>query len=150
MIKFNKYLTRLAITIASLALLACNGGGSGSSTGSDFPPITEYQFTSYSNSGSSSGCLLGVQENQCNASSSTITFNVSYATTPSSYLVIPLQSSLPSGLTISPTGTCSTSPVASYSCSFTLIARNTVSGTTVNIPLSGSLGTVALYSVTFQ
>lgn len=133
--------------MASLTLLACNGCGGSSNV---VPATTEYQFTSYSKSGSNSGCMPGVLENQCSASKSTITFNVSYETTPASYLVIPLQSSLPSGLTISQTGTCSTSPVASYSCSFTLIARNTVSGTTVNIPLSGSLGTVALYSVTFQ
>ena len=149
MIKSNKYLGGLAVVLASLTLLACNGGGG--SSGGGLPPQQEYQLGPYSDTGSKTGCLLpGVFNSQCSAKSSTVTFNVSYETTPASYLVIPLQSSLPSGLTISQTGTCSTSPVASYSCSFTWIARNTVSGTTVNIPLSGSLGTVALYSVTFQ
>lgn len=147
MIKSNKYLCGLAVALASLTLLACNGCGGSSNV---VPATTEYQFTSYNNAASSSGCMRGVQENQCRASSSTITFNVSYETIPASYLVIPLQLSLPRGLTISQTGTCSTSPVANYACSFTLVAQNVASGTIVNIPLNGSLGQQSFYSVTYQ
>ena len=149
MIKSNKYLGGLAVVLASLTLLACNGGGG--SSGGGLPPQQEYQLGSYSDTGSKTGCPLpGVFNSQCSAKSSTVTFNVSYTSTPSSYLVIPAQSSLPSGLTISPTGICSTSPVANYSCNIKITAQNVARGTVVNIPIDGSLGQQSFYSVTYQ
>jgi len=150
MIKSNKYLGGLAVALASLTLLACNGGGG--SSGGGLPPQPEYEFGSInSNSSSSTSCPTTVVLGKtCNAASSTFSLNITYSTTPASYLVIPAQASLSRGLTISQTGTCSTSPVANYSCNIKITAQNVASGTVVNIPIDGSLGQQSFYSVTYQ
>jgi hypothetical protein len=152
MIKFNKYLTRLAITFASLTLLACNSGGSDNVV---IPPLTEYTYTqlNLNTAQSSQTCISTVTDMfsiTCPASTSVFNMDASYSSIPMSYLVIPSQSSLPSGLYISQTGVCSTSAVTNYSCNITITATHVTSGTVVQIPISGQIGQKPFYSVIFQ
>lgn len=86
----------------------------------------------------------------CPASTSVFNMDASYSSIPMSYLVIPSQSSLPSGLNISQTGVCSTSAVTNYSCNITITATHVTSGTVVQIPISGQIGQKPFYSVIFQ
>jgi len=86
----------------------------------------------------------------CNATSSSLGINISYNSTPISYLVIPPQASVPSGLTIATSGVCSTSPVSQYACVITIGANNVGSGYTLSIPVNGELGMQSYYTVKFQ
>jgi len=141
----NLFLLALA---GSLSLVACN---SGSSSSSPTPAPTQYTFSSISYGGDSTNCTGSLGTYTCVASgSSNVNFNIAYSSNPISYLAIPNQSSLPSGITISTNGVCSTSPVSSYSCSITISSTGTTSGSTVNIPLNGSLGTQNFITITYQ
>ena len=136
------------MALVSLALSACNSGSSSSPT----PPTpAQYEFGNFNFSDSSSNCsgvgVFGTTE--CVANNSTVTFNLSYSSNPASYLVIPAQATLPQGITISTSGTCSTSAVTSYSCQITLTSANANSGV-VSIPLNGSLGQESFITINFQ
>ncbi len=136
------------ISSLSVLLSACNSGGSSSPT----PPTpTQYEFSEFSFTNSSSNCsgvdVFGTAE--CSANNSTVTFNISYSSNPASYLVIPTQDTLPQGITISTSGLCSSSAVPSYSCIITLTAESANIGT-VAIPLNGLLGQENFITVNFQ
>jgi len=144
--KSNK--TFLLALAGSLSLVACN---SGSSSSTPAPAPTQYTFSSVSYGGDSTNCTGSLGTYTCVASgSSNVNFKLAYSSNPISYLAIPNQSSLPSGVTISTSGVCSTSPVSSYSCSITISSTGTAGGSTVSIPLNGSLGTQSFITITYQ
>lgn len=144
-----KHQNLLLLALAgSLSLVACN---SGSSSSSPTPAPTSYSFSSLAYNGSASSCTGNMGTYSCNATgASSVQFAIAYSSTPNSYLVIPSQSALPTGVTISTNGTCSTAPVATYNCSITITSTGTNSGATVDIPLNGSIGTQSFISISYQ
>lgn len=141
----------LGIIIGSsfLFIAGCNSG----TTSVTIPPATEYTFTSlsyYPNLGSSGCTVTGLFNFMCPTAFTEMSIDsLSYASSPSSYLVIP--TSKPEGLTLLTSGTCQTSPVASFgSCTISFSANGVASGSVVNIPMNGSLGESSFITVTFQ
>ena len=145
--KSNKYLGGLAVVLSALALTACNGGGG--SSGGSLPPQTQYTFNVYNNSVSSS-CTTNGNGFVCTgplANTSTYTFN--YSTSPISYIAIPSQSQMPTGVTITQTGDCSIVPVTNFTCNVVISSTGTASGT-VMLYINGSLGQQNYSTIIFQ
>ena len=143
----TKKLTSLIGAILTVALLnACNSG----STSSSVTPQTQYYFTAMAiNTSGLSGCTsINLFNYSCNASSSSLPLNISYTSQPASYLVSP--TTIPTGVSFSTSGSCSTSPVSSYSCSFNISSSGVASGTVLSIPITGSLGQQNFITVIFN
>lgn len=144
----------LGVSLLSILLMtACNlgstsssssGGGGGGGSSGKFT-ITNLESTVVLGSGCSrtASSLNFV----CSAASSSMAVNnVSYTSSPASYLFIP--GSGPKGVTITPTGNCATEPVSNYGpCSIAFSAESATKNSTVYILLTNSPLTPTTYQV---
>lgn len=120
-----------------LLMAACNSGsasssGSGGSSGS--LAITNLESTVVLGN----GCTASSSQNFiCSAANSSMTINnISYTSSPASYLFIPMA---PKGVTIIESGNCQSEPVTNYgSCSLSFTAESATVNSALYIPLTNS------------
>lgn len=150
----------LLVLAGSLSLTACDAGGSSSST----PPPPPLTWASYFNNSWAlsvsdlDNCVSDLSNpnyyyfTDCTATTfSRVEYEISYNSSPASFVKIPNQESLPVGVTVSTVGICSESLVSNYSCTITVTSNgSTSSGDTVNIPIIGSLGTADFITVIYR
>lgn len=145
-------LLTLISAILILGLTACNSGYNNTIA----TALPTYTFTGYTSSVTGSGCSLVVSPFTCSAESSTLSISISYTgSTPPAYVAIPVQSSLPVGVTITTTGPCQNAntqsqTVGNYACTINISAESAASGSSISIPYNGSLGPQTLYNINFQ
>ena len=140
--------------ISTYLLTGCNSGSTSTPVPEPTPPQTTYNLSEYfvgfnSVNNSCTNTTLGVFV--CNAKLSQINIITSYTSTPASYLVIPTQASLPSGINLVANGTCNNVAVTNYGqCGIGIMAKNAESGSSVTVTINGSLGEQSFYTFDFK
>lgn len=137
--------------LSALFMVACNSGGGSSSGSSGGGGGSSGKFT-ITNLESTvqlgNGCSRTASSLNfvCSAASSSMAINnISYTSSPASYLFIP---GGPKGVTITQSGNCVGEPVTNYgSCSLSFSAESATKNSTVYIPLTNAPLTPMIYQV---